>query len=57
VFFLAILRRDIRAAAKRFGRNDDISANQLIAYPVTKGQQQALGQRRTDRRLAAPESR
>jgi len=36
VFFLATLRRDIRGAAKRFGRNQDISANQLIAYPVTK---------------------
>ncbi|MEF8731171.1 MAG: hypothetical protein V5B40_04415 [Candidatus Accumulibacter meliphilus] len=36
VFFLATLRRDIRATAKRFGRNQDISANQLIAYPVTQ---------------------
>jgi CRISPR-associated protein Cmr1 len=49
VFFLAILRRDIRAAAKRFGRNDDISANQLIAYPVTKANNRRWG---NDERIA-----
>lgn len=49
VFFLATLRRDIRAAAKHFGRNEDISANQLIAYPVTKGNNRRWG---NDERIA-----
>jgi CRISPR-associated protein Cmr1 len=49
VFFLATLRRDIRAAAKRFGRNEDISANQLIAYPVTNANNRRWG---NDERIA-----
>jgi len=49
VFFLATLRRDIRGAAKHFGRNDDISANQLIAYPVTKANNRRWG---NDERIA-----
>ncbi len=49
VYFLAGLRRDIRAAAKRFGRNQDISANQLIAYPVTKSNNTRWG---NDARIA-----
>ncbi|WP_366522100.1 RAMP superfamily CRISPR-associated protein [Candidatus Accumulibacter sp. ACC003] len=49
VFFLATLRRAIRAAAKSFGRNQDISANQLIAYPVTKSDNRAWG---NDERIA-----
>ena len=49
VFFLATLRRDIRAAAKHFGRNEDISANQLIAYPVTKANNRRWG---NDERIA-----
>lgn len=49
VFFLATIRRDIRAAAKRFGRNQDISANQLIAYPVTKANNGRWG---NDERIA-----
>lgn len=49
VFFLATLRRDIRAAAKKFGRNRDISANQLIAYPVTKSNNTVWGD---DERIA-----
>ena len=49
VFFLATLRRDIRAAAKQFGRNEDISANQLIAYPVTKANNRRWG---NDERIA-----
>ncbi|MFO1322235.1 MAG: hypothetical protein U1F52_21720 [Burkholderiales bacterium] len=36
VNFLATVRRDIRSTAKDFGRGQDISANQIIAYPVTK---------------------
>ena len=49
VYFLAELRRDVRAAAKRFGRNQDISANQLIAYPVTKSNNTRWG---NDARMA-----
>lgn len=49
VLFLATLRRDIRAAAKRFGRSEDISANQLIAYPVTKANNNRWG---NDERIA-----
>lgn len=51
VYFLATLRRDIRAAAKAFGRNRDISANQLIAYPVTKSGNSRWGD---DGRFASP---
>lgn len=36
VFHLATTRRAIRAAAKKFGHGRDISANQLVAYPVTQ---------------------
>jgi len=49
VFFLATIRRDIRTAAKRFGRGEDISANQLIAYPVTKANNRRWG---NDERIA-----
>lgn len=49
VIFLAGLRRDIRAAAKTFGRNQDISANQLIAYPVTNANNNRWG---NDERIA-----
>ena len=49
VYFLATLRRDIRGAAKQFGRNQDISANQLIAYPVTKANNTRWG---NDARIA-----
>ena len=49
VFFLATLRLAIRAAAKKFGRNQDISANQLIAYPVTKSNNTVWG---NDERIA-----
>jgi len=49
VFFLASLRRDIRVAAKRFGRSEDISANQLIAYPVTQSNNRKWG---SDERMA-----
>jgi CRISPR-associated protein Cmr1 len=43
VYFLATLRLAIRAAAKKFGRNNDISANQLIAYPVTQSKNNVWG--------------
>jgi len=41
VFSLATARRQIRSAAKTFGRGEDISANQLIAYPVTQSNNRA----------------
>ena len=43
VYFLTTLRLAIRAAAKKFGRNKDISANQLIAYPVTQSKNNVWG--------------
>ena len=49
VFFLATVRRAVRAAAKQFGRNQDISANQLIAYPVTQSDNRKWG---NDERIA-----
>lgn len=49
IFFLASVRRDIRAAAKRCGKQGDISANQLLAYPVTNANNNAWG---NDERLA-----
>jgi CRISPR-associated protein Cmr1 len=43
VLALANARRAIRGAAKAFGRGQDISANQLIAYPVTQSGNRAWG--------------
>jgi CRISPR-associated protein Cmr1 len=51
VLALAQIRFGIRAAAKKFGRNRAISANQLIAYPVTQSGNDAWGQRE---RFASP---
>lgn len=49
VHFLASVRRDTRVSAKRFGRHGDVSANQLIAFPVTNANNNAWG---NDERLA-----
>jgi CRISPR-associated protein Cmr1 len=51
VLALAQTRLAVRAAAKRLGRNHAISANQLIAYPVTKSGNEAWG---TRERFASP---
>ena len=51
VLALAQIRLGVRAVAKKFGRGQDISANQLIAYPVTKSGNSAWGEAE---RMASP---
>ena len=51
VLALAQARLGVRAIAKKFGRGQDISANQLIAYPVTKSGNNAWG---NAERIASP---
>ena len=51
VLSLAQIRLAVRTAAKRRGRNHDISANQLIAYPVMQSANNAWG---TKERFASP---
>lgn len=51
VLALAQIRLGVRAVAKKFGRGQDISANQLIAYPVTKSGNNAWG---NAERIASP---
>lgn len=45
VLALAQARRAVRAAAKACGRGRDISANQLVAYPVTQSGNRVWGER------------
>ena len=51
VLALAQVRLGVRAVAKTFGRGQDISANQLVAYPVTKSGNNAWG---NAERIASP---
>ena len=51
VLSLAQIRLAVRTAAKKIGRNHDISANQLIAYPVMQSANSAWG---TQERFASP---
>ncbi len=51
VLSLAQIRLAARTAAKKLGRNRDISANQLIAYPVMQSANNAWG---TKERFASP---
>ena len=51
VLALAQIRLAARAAAKKLGRNRDVSANQLIAYPVMQSANSVWGDRE---RFASP---
>ena len=51
VLSLAQIRLAVRTAAKKLGRNRDISANQLIAYPVMQSANSVWG---TKERFASP---